>query len=225
MDDSYYEVLYNTCYGGFGFPEEFTLKMFELYPPHTDVGKKLFKDCSSYTTFYQKNDTLDNNKGGYHIITKTTPMQNEYHRLWTIVVWPNSPGSGPSKEDETNFVTRDFKSYYYITDSESWRKIPEVIELAKQESLIGNKIGYSKLKIARVPTCCRFTIREYDGMEGVDIEIPYMKIIDELLNYVKTQDATKLGEIPLYLIEKNMTIHEFANKCYAFDDTESPDMY
>ena len=49
--------------------------------------------------------------------------------------------------------------------------------------------------------------------------------LDELLNYVKTQDMTKLGDITKYLLDKNMTIDEFANKCYAFDDTESPDMY
>ena len=39
----FYEVLHNDCYGGFHFPTEFLEKVFQTYPPHSDVGKSLWR--------------------------------------------------------------------------------------------------------------------------------------------------------------------------------------
>lgn len=39
-------VLYNDCYGGFGFSQDFLIELFEQFPPHTIEGKKLFKESN-----------------------------------------------------------------------------------------------------------------------------------------------------------------------------------
>jgi hypothetical protein len=32
-----YEVMYNTCYGGFTIPDEVEARVFKEYPPHTEI--------------------------------------------------------------------------------------------------------------------------------------------------------------------------------------------
>ena len=222
MDDRYYEVLYNTCYGGFGFPDDFVDDVFERYPPHSEIGKELFKPCN-YSTFYQEHETPNPEHESYYIIHKTRPYKHDYVAL-DIKPYYKKPNNYNIEVDESNYVTRDFKNYYYVECNRwSWRKNPHIIQLALEKDIIGKKIGYSKLAIAKVPKFCNFDIDDYDGMESIDVNIPYTSMLTNLLEYIWTQDESKLDDLSKALVKKVFTLPELMAKCRAYDHDEGED--
>jgi hypothetical protein len=117
------------------------------------------------------------------------------------------------KAEITKYITKDDKTYYYLGNSEhTWREVPEVIAMAKECDILKKKIGYSKLHVAKVPLGYKYQIHEYDGMESVKVMIPYKEIIQELLDYIKNQDKTKLNSLTQKLLSEEVTIQNLYNK-------------
>ena len=122
---------------------------------------------------------------------------------------------------KTNYITKDDKTYYYLGDSEyTWRDSPEVIAMAKECGILKKKIGYSKLHVAKVPIGFEYHIREYDGMESVEVIIPYQKTIQELLDYIKNQDKSKLSQLTQKLLSEELTVHSLYNKMSDYADSD-----
>jgi hypothetical protein len=216
MND-YYEVLYNRCYGGFSFPDDFVEKVFEKYPPETEVGSKLFE--KAHCNIFRHDDEIDPSLVTHYIIEGKEPFKNGYSFMILKTIFKDhkfEPEAG-----KTKYITKDDKTYYYLDNNEhTWREVPEVIAMAKECDILKKKIGYSKLHVAKVPIGYKYHIREYDGMESVDIIIPYKNTIQELLDYIKNQDKTKLSSLTQKLLSEELTIHTLYNKIRDYDASD-----
>lgn len=65
---SYTYVLYNSCFGGFSFNQNFLLELFKRFPPHTPEGQDFFPDT-------------EQTKSGRFEKCKTEPFFGDYHFL------------------------------------------------------------------------------------------------------------------------------------------------
>jgi len=202
-----YQVLYNTCYGGFTIPYDVIHRVFEEYPPHTERGSKLFEP-EKYARFIEKDDKAPEDKNHFYRIIKREPFKGEYDRL----VLNEKMYSG----DRSCYVQhRSTKAIYLFgttcTVENKWRSDPFVIQCMKDMDYIDKKFGFSKVDIAEVPDCCSFSISEYDGMESVHIVFPYRRTVAELLQYIDDHDETKLSEVTRKLISKEMKLTDISH--------------
>ena len=212
----YYEVLYNTCYGGFSFPDDFTEKVFEKYPPETEVGSKLFKEDPHVKIIRPDQELDDPSWMSYYIIEGKEPFKHGYSFMILKQVFKDSKYKFEAKK--THYITKDDKTYYFLSSNEyNWRDSPEVIALARESNILKTKIGYSKLAVAKVPIGFTYHIREYDGMESVNIVIPYKQTIQELLNYIKNQDKSKLSALTQKLLSEELTIQNLYKDIPGYD--------
>jgi hypothetical protein len=200
-----YEVMYNTCYGGFTIPNEVEARVFKEFPPHTEIGSKLF-DTNKYSRFIEKDDPVPTDKNHFYKILERVPFQEDYDQL---VV--------DNRNLSKYFYVqhRPTKNIYYhgmcSYTEYNWRESPHVIAIMKEMGYIGTKFGFSKIEIAEVPDCCTFSIHDYDGMESVDIVFPYRRTVQELLNFIEDRDESKLSSVTLKLMKKEMKLSDISH--------------
>ena len=202
-----YQVLYNTCYGGFTIPYDVIHRVFEEYPPHTERGQKLF-ETAKYTRFIEKDDEAPTDKRHFYTIIRREPFKGDYDKL----ILDEKMYSG----DRSFYVQhRTTKTIYFFGTSSTieyeWRSDSYVIQCMKEMDYIGKKFGFSNIDIADVPDCCTFSIRDYDGMESVHIVFPYRRTVAELLQYIEDRDETKLSEVTRKLISKEMKLSDISH--------------
>jgi hypothetical protein len=210
----YYEVVYNTCYGGFSYPKNLIDKIFEMYPPESDVGRTLWKEDSikfinsegsgeSHNLEELEQNTIQYNKilsykefvHGYRFIT-----YNSVHKKYNI-----------DYNSDSRYVTKDNKKYYYLDATRRnhiWRTSPEVIQVLRSDKWLNKKFGFSKLAIAKIPIGYSYDINEYDGKESVECECPTSNIITDLLKIIETGERTNINPLTEQLLSKNKTLQE-----------------
>ena len=203
-----YEVLYNTCYGGFTIPEEVQARVFKEFPPHTETGSKLF-DTNKYSRFIEKDDPVPTDKNNFYKILERVPFQEDYDRL----LLENKNYNFESKYFYVQHrPTKKIYDHGMCSYTEyNWRESPHVIAIMKEMGYIGTKFGFSKIEIAEVPDCCTFSIHDYDGMESVDIVFPYRRTVQELLNFIEDRDESKLSSVTLKLMKKEMKLSDISH--------------
>jgi len=202
-----YEVLYNTCYGGFDIPSEVVHRIFRDYPPHTEVGSTLF-EAEQYSLFLEKDDPPPSEDRHFYRIMNREPFEGEYDTLIT---------SKQTHTSHSSYVQHQAnKKIYFVGGVLSareyeWRSHPHVIKCMREMGYIGKKFGFSDIDIADVPDCCTFSIREYDGMESVSIRFPFRKTVEELLQFIDDRDETKLSEVTRKLVSKEMKLSDISH--------------
>ena len=133
------EVLYNNCYGGFGFSALAIKKYLEIVKPELKVYA--YKDIHEYDkTVYVRENDIQNNPD---IILTTKDLGDEY-------------------------ISKDYtcpEQIYLESYCDNIRTDKNLISIVKE---LGNKANtsYSKLAIAQVKG--KYRICEYDGAEWVE---------------------------------------------------------
>jgi len=207
ISENYFEVIYNNCYGGFTFSDEFIDAIFEKYPPDSEVGSRLFRN-EKYSVFINKDETPNPELDHYYIIDSKRPYYHGYSKL-NIISYFKDGKFNSDKVKKSDYVTKDDKTYYYTHSYlEGWRAVPEVIALGKEKEIFDKKTGFSLLRLARVPNGYSYHINEYDGQESVSHYINFRPVMKELLDYIDTKDESKLGEIAKKLVKKELTIYQ-----------------
>ena len=200
-----YQVLYNTCYGGFNIPTDVVRRVFKEHPPHTEIGSELF-EVEKYSCFIEKDDPPPTDRPHFYRIINREPFEGDYDKLIT--------DQKTYTKDNWYVQHRTNKKIYFVGGVLSgreyiWRKHPFVIQCMKEMDYIDKKFGFSNIEIAEVPDHCTFSIRDYDGMESVTMMFPYKKTITELLQYIHDHDETKLSEVSRKLVSKEMKLSDF----------------
>lgn len=223
----YYEVIYNTCYGGYSFSDEFAEELFRRYPPHTEVGAKLFKPVSHYERFCLfGEEPKEEWKGSYQQIEEKrelVPGTEDYYYLFTTSYHNGKTFSFGKQSKKSGYITRDYKTFYFLSTHEhQWRDKPEVIALGRELDLFGKKgtgrMKCTELAVAKVPVGYGYSIKEYDGMESVSIK-PYInEVLTELLAYIDTRDEASLGVMSKKLVKKESTVYDFLYPKVSYDD-------
>jgi hypothetical protein len=100
---------------------------------------------------------------------------------------------GEQTYDTDSYIT-DKTNYYHLSCSQSrraWRTTPEIVQMAKQEGLVGKSYGATCLAVAKVPVGYEYSIREYDGMESISAKCPIDEILAEMVKLIQSgkQDA------------------------------------
>lgn len=182
-----YDVLYNTCYGGFDFPTEFIEKVFKAYPPNTELGKKIWKS-EDIACFIPPDNQVPTDRKSYYKITEYEPFCDGF---WRTVCTMTYDGS---QRYECNSYITDKTNYYHLSCSQFrrvWRTSPEIIQMARQDGFIGKDLHGTYLAVAKVPVGYEYSIREYDGMETVFAKCPTEEILAEMVELIqgRKQDA------------------------------------
>jgi hypothetical protein len=193
MSESY-EVLHNTAYGGFHFPQDVVMEAFTRYPPGTPLGDKLFRpDKDHYITEDQEPDP---EWATYMRITGYETFIGEFKQVSYRVIRTKSPE--PGKElTKTGVLTKGDGVFYRLSMYPNWfwRSCPEIIALMKEFKYIGKHVKNTTYALTSIPVDYAFDIDEYDGMETVFPKCPTEQILQDLLDAIRT--GKKEGFHPL----------------------------
>lgn len=202
-----YDVIYNTCYGGFSYPYEFVEKVFKMWPPHTPQGQWLFRACSKFESETKIEPGTEPNLewSSYNEIVGREEYIEGFERLHTVYyVRQKDNAETPWKKvgikAKLYIQHTESKKLYFLSEhvyGDAWRALPELVELVKSEGLIQTCFNHAKLAIAEVPNDYTFDIQEYDGKESVIPLFPYHEVIRELVQYAKDHDESKLSPLAL----------------------------
>ena len=205
MSDDCYEVIYNTCYGGYNMPDDFIKKVFKAYPPDSEVGRDDLWQPERTANFITSDEVPDKEWRSYYEIVRSEPFFNDYKEVFCNK-YQKKNGSFtklPLSRLTDGYVTKDNKTFYYIPTSRwSWRTSTHVIALAKEFGIFNDTVDGKKsaLALAKIKTGYDHNIEECDGLESVTEIFPYKKVIQELLEAKKTHSDDKLGPIAKKLI-------------------------
>jgi hypothetical protein len=199
---STYEVLYNSCYGGFDFPDTFLKEVFRRYPPESEEGKQLWNDTCDH--FIQADDPVPVGKWTHRIV-KTEEFCNGYQWIYYERLDKNGE---PEKyqchiDSPSMYCTKDFKTYYFVRYNHArvWRTLPAIIAMSREYNFIHTKKNHTELRIARVPIGYEFRIQEYDGMECVRVTCPTETIITDLLQVIRTGNKDNIHVLTQRLLD------------------------
>ncbi len=203
-----YEVLYNSCYGGFSFPRTFVEKVFALYPPHTDLGKLLWEN-DTIAKFILPDEEPNENAKRHYKIKEYQPFCEGY---WIAVC--ESITDGEYRYTCNSYITDKEGNYYFLSyrpHRRVWRAAPEIIALAKEENLVNvteedENNETHDLSIAKIPDHYDYHIKEYDGMESVSSSCPVEKILTDMVRIITTGDRDSLHPLTKKLIEDGETV-------------------
>lgn len=184
-ESDYYEVLYIPEYGGgLSFPRDFVEEVFLRFPPESEVGKELWR--KTIDLILQEGEEVPSDRQHHYRIIETKEFCNGYKFLKVTSHHKDERFNRKNNvlnEEYSRYCTKDFKDYYYVTCNRfSWRDVPEIIALVKEQEL--------DIPVRKVPKGYDYYIREYDGMECVKIECPTSKIIEDLLGIIAKKDVT-----------------------------------
>jgi hypothetical protein len=220
MTTETYDVLFNGCYGGFSFPQEFMEAVFEIYPPESELGRQLWDKVEienfawndAEAEAYKANSKINH----YYRVHGVEPFKHTYNRL-VIESFVRDYKDKIFKMDRSphvsDYVTQNISSgdlpVYYINyldvDDGPWRTAPEIIAMARVQGLVDDpspdKCSSSRIRTAKVPVGYKYEISEYDGKETVYKKSPYREIIGELVELYKTHDESKLGPLTRQLLD------------------------
>ena len=206
-----YEVVHNICYGGFSLPQAFVEKVFEAFPPETPLGKKLFENTRE-SRFIEEGATPNPSWGTYNVIKRKEPFCHGYQRYVSVMYIDSGSGTfKPILKESNKYVSKDGEVFYYLAENrfcDTWRSAPEIVQMMKEEGLIGNKFGNSYLAIDKVPVGYDFDIEDYDGKETVRMFFPYRKVIGELLEAVRSQNTEGLGDLSKMLLSGEVNVKD-----------------
>jgi len=206
---THYEVMYNTCYGGYGFSDDFCEELFRRYPPHTEIGAKLFRPSRDRFCFPGEEPNPEWSGTYVQIHPQRDPITGTdgYCYLYTSSHFRGKRSNEPRRSD---YIARDNKHVYFLSIHETdWRDSPEVIALGKEWGLFGKRGAHgTNLALARIPVGYGFSIHEYDGMERVAVECDVVQIITELLSYIDTRSEDSLGPMSKRLVHKEVGVRE-----------------
>lgn len=176
------KILISRGSAGFRFSDEFVLHVFKRYQPHTAIGNKLFASCGKtvikdgkkfIVTFVDEYEVIseDGFVGDYKFVTHEK-IYDTHKSTITYV---------------ENTCTKDL--YFLQKRMLSWRSIPEVISMVEEYGIDRASDEYSKLSIAQIPDDYNYKVAEYDGIERVKTVIPYLEIIQNLLDKLNDKDS------------------------------------
>lgn len=206
-----YEVVHNICYGGFSLPLAFVEKVFEAFPPETPLGKKLFEDTRE-SRFIEEGIAPNPSWTTYYTVKNKVPFFHGYQKYVSIMNFSTASGAFiPIAKEFDRYVSKDGIMFYYLAENRfcnTWRSAPEIIQMMKNEGLIGNKFGTTFLEIDKVPVGYDFDIDDYDGKETVRIFFPYRKVIGELLEAIRSQNTDSLGEMSKKLLSGEVNVKD-----------------
>jgi hypothetical protein len=189
----FYEVLYEDNYGaGLRFPSEVVLEAFKRFPPESEVGKDLWDktiDC-----ILQEGEEVPENRRYYQRIVETKEFCNGY-------VWLRLQNFDKQKESDitpsstfSKYVTKDFKSYYFIRCNRyAWRANKEIISLVKEMEV--------DIPIYQVPKDYPYYIEEYDGMETVVVDFPSRQVIEDLMGIISKKEGGEVHPLTQRLLD------------------------
>ncbi len=201
-----YEVLHNVAYGGFHFPQDVVTEAFDLYPPGTPLGDKLFHPETS-EHYIAEGQTPDPEWKFYNIITGYEEMNEEYKFVNYKTVSKKSPE--PSKEKtNTGVLTKGDGIFYRLSmyPGSFWRSCPEIIALMKEFDYIGKHVRHTTFAISTIPVGYSFDIDEYDGMETVCPVCPTDAIIQDLLDIIQNGKKEGFNSLTQKLLSKEATV-------------------
>lgn len=180
----FYEVLYEDNYGaGLIFPNEVVLEAFKRFPPESEVGKDLW--CKAFECILQEGEEVPEDRRFYQRIIETKEFCNGY-------MWLRLQNFDKQKESDitpsstfSKYVTKDFKSYYFIRCNRyAWRANKEIISLVKEMEV--------DIPIYQVPKDYPYYIEEYDGQETVIVDFPSKQVIEDLMGIISKKEG---GEV------------------------------
>ncbi len=180
----FYEVLYEDNYGaGLTFPNEVVLEAFKRFPPESEVGKDLW--YKAFECILQEGEEVPENRRYYQRIVETKEFCNGY-------MWLKLQNFDKQKESYitpsstfSKYVTKDFKSYYFIRCNRyAWRANKEIISLVKEMEV--------DIPMYQVPKDYPYYIEEYDGMETVIVDFPSKQVIEDLMGIISKKEG---GEV------------------------------
>lgn len=199
------EILINRCYGGFSIPDDVRDAIFDLHPPHTELGAQFFAK-QDYVVYTQEQDDIDKDyilasdgytdyRGGYR-----------YVKGWIV-----NKRHGRVGQTMNSFVVDSNNTVWYIEpdDSNLWRTHIDVIRLCKEMRYIGKKIGYTKLGIAECPKGYKYSITDYDGREGLDIIPPMEAVLQDMLRIIKGETDFEKNPLTEKLVSGELSIGDF----------------
>jgi hypothetical protein len=174
MTTETYGVLLNSCYGSFGFPHEFVVKVFALFPPHTEIGARLFPQINSQRHIIGPSVQPAQSWTNYHVIQAVEPLTGSYQLVSADMFVRFGSGYHKFVEAEPFFATADMTTYYSLRDFNAydWRTNAEILRLACTEGIIGKEHGSALLRVERVPIHCGFHIINDSGKEELVIDFP-----------------------------------------------------
>ncbi len=164
-NSEYYEVVYNTCYGGFSYPKKLIDKIFEMYPPESDIGRTLWKEDIITFINSEESDNLEKLEQSTNQYHKILSYKEFVHGYRFITYKSVNKKYNIEHTYESRYVTKDNKKYYYLDATyrnDIWRTSPEVISVLRSDKWLNKKIGFSKLAIAKIPIGYSYDINEYE---------------------------------------------------------------
>lgn len=201
------EVLINACYGGFAIPEEVTKAIFELHPPHTEEGTKFF-ERSEYSN--KLSEVEDPERKDYIFVERYEVYYGDYKLIQGYIYHPNGKFACRNSVTRGDGIVWNINSPNYRFQ-DIWRTHPDVIRLCREGGWIGEKFGYTKLRVAHYPKGYGFDIDDYDGMESIIIEPPIEKVLQDLLDMIKGPSQDKKAPNPFTekLLKGEITVSQF----------------
>lgn len=169
-----YEVLLNSCYGSFGFPYVFVAKVFARFPPHTEIGARLFPKINPQRHVICPTEEPCPSWTNYHVIQAVEPLTGSYQLVSADMFVRFGSGYHKFIENEPLLATADMTTYYSLRDftAYDWRTNADILRLAKVEEIIGAEYGSSLLRVERVPIHCGFHIVNDAGKEELVVDFP-----------------------------------------------------
>jgi hypothetical protein len=198
------EILLNDCYGGFDIPKEVIDKIFELYPPHKESG---FYDQVDYPIIQNEEDS--------HFMDKTCLLVEEYDKYkldYKYIQGKIMYNFAEQYSTSDKYITRgDNKVWFINTYNKLWRTHKDVIRLCKELGYIGKKWEYTKLYIGSIPYGYNYKIREYDGLEGLELLPPTASVLTDMIRIINTSNRDNLNPFTEKLIKGEISVKSFLN--------------
>lgn len=196
------KVLINKCYGGLNFSEDFIMTLLKKYPPHTELGKKLFcpeddkliiEDGKKFVTFIHTK---------YSVVREEELCESYNILYYDLNERLSNPRNKLEKVVVEHIPTSNLYSthFHYVEGELGWRDMPEVISLVEEYGI--DKAGgkHTRLSIEKVPDDYEYTVVDHDRLESIAIYPPEDKIIQDLLNIINKKEGVALHPLTKKLL-------------------------
>lgn len=183
------KVLANNCYGGFCFSEQFVEEVFKKFPPHTELGIRLFEPINYLKYVIDKNKKYIERKTFYDVGLFEVIEETDFIESYKYVKYIHKWEKGEYEQTYILHVPSQKLYKHNSTCHKSWRAEQEIVSFAQEYGLAKASGEHAKLYVRKVPDGYDYRIQEYDGMESVIISIPFDRIIQDLLDKINGKDS------------------------------------
>lgn len=175
------KVIVNTCYGGFGFSNEFMAELFRRYPG----------DRSFWGEPEEEEEYISHPNYAAYI----KPFCPGYSQFDTTICF---------REDATRKWFR-LTAHGRTPAGVRLRTDPRVIALFEEWESEGLRVSgiCASLRVQELPEHWEFRIDEYDGVETLVEEFPWKNVVNDLLKGERTHPVTQT------LLDKKFTVEEY----------------